>query len=788
MARLFDDAQSEYLKVEQAVKAGVPFIVSIWVKRDADIECVPFCIVDKDVDNHSFAIQLLTSGENNFVRAWSNAGGYGIATTSTSTVDNVWQHICALWVTDTDRRVLLNNAGKGTNATNITPAGMDRTCVGYWGRNNPVHYFSGNVAEVAVWNLSAYPGATPSDKADYFEANILPDLAAAVTPDSFQTGLLSYWPLRDDDLDYEDGFDLTAYNTPSWDTHIDVINYCGGLVEAQSTVTGILKSIQQLSGSLGAQSALSGNLIETITIDLVATASTTIDPYFEFPSGTIEAKVEGVSKGFFTSGVAKNIIVVDGDTIEYICSEWDAITVIDFWNSSVGGSVASWVLPTALEELYLSNTSISGDISGWSDLSLLTVLEMYNSSIDYDNSGGSFEDAQNGLGIEFWSCLLTEAQVDNVLLDLVTSTATNGSLSIDGTNAAPSASGLTSKATLVSRGWTVGTTTAIFGLAGLVAGVSVATGNIFSTQGLTGSLGAQSTADANLQLLGLLSGSLGAQSALTGYIEATESLAGLIEAQSTAAAKLRDLSSLSGTVDAHVTVTGLLNVTRALAGSIAAQSALTGNIQSGYKLMPPEMHEMLIDPYSGGAWLWLVEVKLPGYEILRYARDRVNIVYAGLTYIKNNFDPGLTSLTGDGSLSRTVLKIAQDANYALEDKINATQGGGGGWIKLIRVHEDYLDKFIIELEQDIRILTSSSNTDHIFLQCGIPDPLQKKIPVLRSSSKICPYHVVGKFKGPECQYAGGDPTCTGKYLDCLAKGNSANYGAMLGLDPNTTRV
>ncbi len=562
----------------------------------------------------------------------------------------------------------------------------------------------------------------------------------------------------------------------------------GGLIAVQSTLTGNAKSTQALAGSLGGQSGLTGNLVQPITIDLVATASTTIDPYFEFPSGTIEAKVNSISKGFFTSGVAKDIVVVDEDVIEYICDEWDVITVIDFWNSSVGGSVTDWVLPNSLEELYLSNTSMFGDISGWVNLNLLTILEIYNSSIDYDSSSGSFEDAQNGLGIEFWNCLLTEAQVDNVLLDLVTSAATNGVLDIDGTNAAPSPSGLTSKATLVSRGWTVGTTTAIFSLAGLIPGVSVLTGNINSTQFLTGSLGAQSTADANLQLLLSLAGSLGAQSALTGYLKTQESLAGLIATQSTLTAKLRDLSSLSGTIDAQSTASGRIIIVQNLAGTIAGQSNVVGNVQFCYGSIPPEMHAALIDPYSGGAWLWLVEIQIPGYSLIRYARNPADLIYGGVTYSANNFDVGLDSLSADGSVPRTILKVVQDAAHTLEDKLNATQGGYGGRVTIIRAHEDFLTTPVVELEQIVDILTFNSDSKNIIIPCGIPNPLQQKIPLRRGSSKICPWATPGLFKGVDCQYAGVDATCTGKYEDCFTKGNAIHWGAELGLDPSVTRV
>ena len=56
----------------------------------------------------------------------------------------------------------------------------------------------------------------------------------------------------------------------------------------------------------------------------------------------------------------------------------------------------------------------------------------------------------------FFGCALTQTSVDNILASLVVSGRTNGSINLTGgTTSTPSAAGLASKATLLSRGWTV---------------------------------------------------------------------------------------------------------------------------------------------------------------------------------------------------------------------------------------------------------------------------------------------------------------------------------------------
>ncbi len=214
----------------------------------------------------------------------------------------------------------------------------------------------------------------------------------------------------------------------------------------------------------------------------------------------------------------------------------------------------------------------------------------------------------------------------------------------------------------------------------------------------------------------------------------------------------------------------------------------TPNPCIGWPTMTADILAALIDPYSGGAWVWLAEIEIPGYSAIRLARNTEDVIYSGNTFLANNFDIGLSALVGDGSIPRIVLRVVQDGDQVLEDQVNASEGACGGTIKIIRAHEDFLAEFIDELEMTVNILNAESDTDYVQFNLGIPNPLLRKIPIRRSTSKICPFAKPGLFKGVECQYAGGDTTCTGKYSDCCTKGNQVHFGAELGLDPNNTRV
>ena len=207
-----------------------------------------------------------------------------------------------------------------------------------------------------------------------------------------------------------------------------------------------------------------------------------------------------------------------------------------------------------------------------------------------------------------------------------------------------------------------------------------------------------------------------------------------------------------------------------------------------YYEIPSFMEKDLIDPYSGGAWLWLVQIAIPGQTTQRIARNTADIVYGGDDFPKGNFDPPKQSSSGDGSVPKVVLSVAQDRDSVLENIINATKGGTNGIVKIIRTCEKFLTSPVAELEADFDILTAGSNTEWVIFSLGMPDPLIQRIPLWLYSSKVCPYATPSLFKGVRCQYIGAYPTCTGLLEDCFTKGNIVHWGAEVGLDPNAVRV
>jgi len=230
MARLFDDAQSEYLAYSGAAYSSMPMVFVGWFRSD-DITAAQtiLSIADKDTTNDIYALVAGGHLAGDPLYAFTKDGGSNdYAETTSGFSANTWHHACGIFASATDRRVFIDGGSKGTNATNITPANLDRTTISRNAWSSSQGYVSGRVAEAAIWNLTNWPGATAALKADAFEQQALPAIADGFSPLFFPLGLVACWPLggrtaSDSDKDIVGGYHMTAFNTPSTAAHPRVI-------------------------------------------------------------------------------------------------------------------------------------------------------------------------------------------------------------------------------------------------------------------------------------------------------------------------------------------------------------------------------------------------------------------------------------------------------------------------------------------------------------------------------------------------------------------------------------
>lgn len=317
----------------------------------------------------------------------------------------------------------------------------------------------------------------------------------------------------------------------------------------------------------------------------------------------------------------------------------------------------------------------------------------------------------------------------------------------------------------------------------------------------------QATATAAVKVLRKVSGGADGQSTASCTVTITVFISGTADAQSTAAATVTVRVFIIGTADAQSGADATIKVLRKIICTADAQSTATMSIIGfiyvhcvadgqttatcklivTYAAIPPAMHEDLIDPYGDmGALLWLIEIVVPTQVTQRRARNAVAIVYGVTTFVAGNFDVGRIPLSGDGSIPRIQLRVAQDPDKTLEGIVNATKGGENGTVKLIRTCEKYFDSPVKALERTYDIIIAGSDSQWVTFTLGIPNPLTQRIPLWSYSSKVCPLATPSLFKGPRCQLDPEhvDTTCTGRLSDCRAKGNAVHWGAEIGLDPS----
>jgi hypothetical protein len=124
----------------------------------------------------------------------------------------------------------------------------------------------------------------------------------------------------------------------------------------------------------------------------------------------------------------------------------------------VTGSLSdlSAMRPTGTLYLY-SMPLVTGSFSDLSAMRPTGSLYLYSMPLVTNCGVGNllFSLSKN---INVTGCGLTQGSVDNILAAIVTGAKTNGTIQMQGgTNSTPSAAGIISKNTLLSRGWTVTT-------------------------------------------------------------------------------------------------------------------------------------------------------------------------------------------------------------------------------------------------------------------------------------------------------------------------------------------
>ena len=146
-------------------------------------------------------------------------------------------------------------------------------------------------------------------------------------------------------------------------------------------------------------------------------------------------------------------ITITGDITSVV---WPTtITKIDLRaTTQFVGDISTLVLPAGARTLWLGSTSVTGDLTSATNLQNLTSVDLSYTSVTGDLS--TIVWSADIEAIVLTSLALTNTEVDDFLVALETNhLAAAGTLFIAGTNAVPTATGLTARTNLIAAGWTI---------------------------------------------------------------------------------------------------------------------------------------------------------------------------------------------------------------------------------------------------------------------------------------------------------------------------------------------
>ena len=214
MARLFDDASSQYLTLAAAPVASLPITVSAWFYTDDVTISVDVLSLVGATDQHLLLCRVLgaTAGDPLDCVYRGAAGGATTIITGNGVTVNTWHHYAATIDASANMSIWLDadDGNKDTDTGADTSVTWTTTEIGEDARAATNKKFSGRIAEVAVWNVAL----------SYSE---IAALSKRVSPDQIRPSDLAsggeYWKLLQSDKGHFGNYDMTPVNSPTWADH-----------------------------------------------------------------------------------------------------------------------------------------------------------------------------------------------------------------------------------------------------------------------------------------------------------------------------------------------------------------------------------------------------------------------------------------------------------------------------------------------------------------------------------------------------------------------------------------
>lgn len=218
MARVFNGS-SQYLETITPVVTSLPVTFSCWIYATAISRFQCAMCISRGTHGTNNDLFRLMAYNTNVIEAASFLGTTPTVSTTSGTISaNTWHHLAATFSAASGQYAWLDTTKSTSGGNSQSPASLDRTSIGrQYVLNTQFFPFQGRVAFSSVWNavLSDDEIASLGQKLNGVPCGVHP---TRIRPES----LVACWPLGGFDGDHDgdiwaDAYNLTAYNSPTWD-------------------------------------------------------------------------------------------------------------------------------------------------------------------------------------------------------------------------------------------------------------------------------------------------------------------------------------------------------------------------------------------------------------------------------------------------------------------------------------------------------------------------------------------------------------------------------------------
>lgn len=206
MSYFFNAASTQYIRNTATPVDNTPFTMACWFRVTSAGTNRTLMSIENSTATDGW--RLICSGTNviRFAGRSNNTITFQLDTTATWTA-NTWHHACATSASNSNRSIYLDGGNVITSSTTVTAPAAARTNITIGAAANTGQPFTGQIAEVAIWN-------------EVLTASEIASLGKSMSPSLIRPqSLRVYIPLIRELNELSSRLSLQAISGPTVDTH-----------------------------------------------------------------------------------------------------------------------------------------------------------------------------------------------------------------------------------------------------------------------------------------------------------------------------------------------------------------------------------------------------------------------------------------------------------------------------------------------------------------------------------------------------------------------------------------